>query len=144
MNTKKERQETFVLNLLDGMTQTQAYLKAYGGKSAKAASVNASRLMRQEHIQKRYQELKDRIVTDRIMSIQQRKERLTEIAAEDIIKGGVVTRSTNVSAIDTLNKMDGIYKDSSTIISNTQVVFAIGKGYERDGIDSPAKCKDII
>ena len=74
------KQENFVINLLKGMNQTQAYQLAYGCKSVNVAKVGASRLLTNVNIKAKYQELISHTESAAVMSVEERKARLSEIA----------------------------------------------------------------
>jgi hypothetical protein len=73
-----QRQELFCQGVFEGKTATEAYILA--GYSDKGARRCASRLLANEDIQARIKELNDAAVTDKVMSVAERKERLSEIA----------------------------------------------------------------
>lgn len=119
------KQEKFVQNIISGMTQRQAYKKAYKAKySEKSIDEKACVLFNSEKVQKRYKELLGKVEDKTIMSAQERMEWLTGVIKnqekeEIYIKsedGKVKVRnknadlSTKIKAIDTLNKMSGEYK----------------------------------
>ena len=77
-----QRQENFCLNVFSGMPQREAYLKAgYSPNSSLAViDVNASKLAKNNKVLLRLEELRSKAESDKIMSVQERKERLSEIA----------------------------------------------------------------
>jgi phage terminase small subunit len=118
------KQEKFVRNLIQGMTQREAYKNAYDceNMSDESIDVAACRLFNDSKISLRYQELQERLTNATIMTAEERLEYLT-----DIIKGiqgetilqvvdgeeteiNVPTSLKNkLSAIDLMNKMQGEY-----------------------------------
>ena len=74
------KQENFVINLLKGMNQSAAYQLAYGCKSANVAKVNASRLLTKANVKAKYEELTKQTESAAVMSVEERKARLSEIA----------------------------------------------------------------
>jgi len=74
------KQENFVINLLKGMNQTEAYRLAYGCKSTNVAKVNASKLLTKTNVRAKYQELTKQTESAAVMSVEERKARLSEIA----------------------------------------------------------------
>ncbi|MFA5937447.1 MAG: terminase small subunit [Candidatus Paceibacterota bacterium] len=75
------KQEKFVLNVLSGMSQSEAYRKAgYACKNVAVVTNNASRLARKDCILKRITELRGQVASDKILTVTQRKEILSEIA----------------------------------------------------------------
>src|SRR5574343_963874 len=73
-----QRQELFCQGLFSGKTGTQAYIGA--GYSPKNAASGAVQLLRNPNVQARIKELNDAAATDKVMSVSERKERLSEIA----------------------------------------------------------------
>ena len=99
------KQEQFVKNIvLEQMNYTEAYRNAYNAEnmSDKTISEKASRLKDQDKIRARIKELSAEIVSPKIMTVQQRAERLTEFAQDE-------DRNVAMKAIDLLNKMTGEY-----------------------------------
>ena len=78
-----QKQEKFVLYIFSGMTQREAWIQA--GYSSnypmKVVDSNACNLFHTNKVQARYRELQDKIVSDKIMTVTQRLERLSEIAS---------------------------------------------------------------
>ena len=76
------KQERFAFNLFMGMQQREAYIKAgYSNKAAVAViDVNASKLANNNKILLRVKELHDNQHSSEIMSLDERKKRLSEIA----------------------------------------------------------------
>ena len=105
MLTKK--QEMFVQNIINGMSQREAYKNAYSVKtmSDNAIDREASLLMKNPKLSQRFKELRDEFVKPTIMTAQERLEMLTEIvkASEehDI--------NARLKALDIMNKMTGEY-----------------------------------
>lgn len=81
MQNLTTRQERFVLNLFSGMTQRESWIQAGYSSNYPMAVVdkNACLLAGKSKIQVRLQELRDKAASERIMDIQERKERLSEI-----------------------------------------------------------------
>ena len=100
------KQEQFVQNILQGMSQAAAYRAAYSCKnmSDNAIYVNASKLAGDAKVALRLKELRDKLAKPSIMSAQKRLEWLTErIEDED------VDINAKLKAIDIMNKMQGEY-----------------------------------
>ena len=76
------KQEKFAFNLFMGMQQREAYISAgYSKKAATAViDVNASKLANNNKIILRVKELHDNQHSPEIMSVEERKKRLSEIA----------------------------------------------------------------
>jgi phage terminase small subunit len=77
-----QKQETFCLNLFQGMSQHEAYLKAgYSNKQSPAViDKNASILAKTSKVLVRIDELRKKAEDDSVMDVLERKQRLTEIA----------------------------------------------------------------
>ncbi len=76
-----QKQEKFVLNLFSGMNQTKAYMEAgYSCRKLTTITANASRLAITANVLQRLNELKAKAESDKIMSVTERRERLSEIA----------------------------------------------------------------
>lgn len=98
------KQEAFVQNIMQGMSQADAYRSAYNSKrmSDKTIHEAASRLMNDSKVTARLTELREQIANDSIMSAKKRAERLTEFANDG-------DPNVAMKAIDLLNKMTGEY-----------------------------------
>lgn len=98
------KQELFVQNIIQGMSQADAYRSAYpkNRMSDKTIWESASKLMANPKVSTRLCELREKIADEKIMSAQRRAERLTEFAGNE---DPVVA----MRAIDLLNKMTGEY-----------------------------------
>jgi len=93
-----EKQESFTLFIFKGMNQREAYVKAgYAFKSSLAVmDANASRLANNEKVKTRLAELQKRAEDASVMSVLERKQRLTEMARGDLADfvdsdGGTIT-----------------------------------------------------
>lgn len=108
-----QKQETFALNLFKGMYQRDAYIDAYKATySMETVDANASRLAHNVKVLARLQELQEAIVDTTVMTVQERKERLSKIGNEELLSSkGSIIRSGNIQAIDLLNKMERIYEE---------------------------------
>ncbi len=118
------KQEQFVKNIIDGMSQADAYRSAYDTQRMKDKTVweKASALMKNDKVTARLQELRDQLAKPTIMSAQERLELLTRIAKGEepekianIVNGEVIIQEvpaslrTRKDAIDVMNKMTGEY-----------------------------------
>lgn len=115
------KQEKFVQNLVKGMSQREAYKNSYNASNMQDDSIDvkASQLFKQDKIRVRYDELIDMTAKETILSVQERKELLTKIAKAEEYEsysgndGELYTSppriDTRIKALDTLNKMDGVY-----------------------------------
>lgn len=100
------KQEAFVQNIIQGMSQADAYRSAYSTKrmSDNAIYREASLLVASPKIAQRLQELRNELAKPSIMTAQQRMEWLTSIIQSD-----EETTSDKLKASDQLNKMEGKY-----------------------------------
>lgn len=118
------KQEKFVQNLIKGMSQREAYKKAYNARyKDEVIDVRACELFNSSKIQVRYKELMDQLEDDSIMSAKERMKWLSEVVKNEQKetvyyqvngKSTPIERTadlnTKIKAIDTLNKMSGEYK----------------------------------
>lgn len=98
------KQEKFVKNIIDGMSQADAYRNSYDASRMTDKSVweKASALMNNVKVTARLTELREQIANESIMSAKKRAERLTEFANDG-------DSNVAMKAIDLLNKMTGEY-----------------------------------
>ena len=98
------KQEKFVKNIIDGMSQADAYRHSYDASRMTDKSVweKASALMNNVKVTARLTELREQIANESIMSAKKRAERLTEFANDG-------DPNVAMKAIDLLNKMTGEY-----------------------------------
>lgn len=133
---KNARHEKFVLNLLKGMTQTEAAIQA--GYASSRAYETSSELVRKSKIIARREELQVATATEGVLTVTQRKERLSELAKEDNTGQFGLNRSPNISAIAELNKMEGSYAPEKHAILGDiliEVVYREDHGQERTSED---------
>lgn len=101
------RQEKFVQNLIQGMSQRQAYLDAFpSSKKWKPETVDnkAYILAKTDEILARLEELKTESANAAILK---RIDKM--VILSDMVRNQEVSYNTRLSAIDILNKMDGDY-----------------------------------
>lgn len=100
------KQEKFVQNIIEGMSQADAYRNAYSTKrmSDNAIYREASVLMTNHKISQRLQELRTQMMNPSIMTAQKRLEWLT-----GVIQDEDESTSDKLKAIDIMNKMQGEY-----------------------------------
>jgi phage terminase small subunit len=100
------KQEAFVQNIIQGMSQADAYRSAYSCKnmSDNAIYVNASKLASDAKVTLRLKELREQLAKPSIMSAQERLKWLTDRIADDN-----VDINAKLKAIDIMNKMQGEY-----------------------------------
>lgn len=118
------KQEQFVQNIMQGMSQADAYRSAYPKQrmSDKTVWEAASRLMKSDKVIARLDELRGQIATTNIMTAQERLEYLTRVVRgiekekETVVVDGKpvevempVAIKTRIDAIDKMNRMTGEY-----------------------------------
>ena len=115
------KQEKFIQNIINGMSQRQAYKDAYNAKySDKAIDEKASTLFNSEKVQERYRELIKQLEDKSIMSAKEGMKWLTDVINDSVtdevfLNGSIIpTRktadiATKIKAVDILNKMSGEY-----------------------------------
>ena len=111
-----DKQELFSIEVvMNGGNATEAYEKAYDCKNMSIQVIynEASKLKRSRKVSVRIKELRMATFTKSILSIEERKEVLSELA----LLG-------NEKAIDLLNKMDGVY-DKKEAEGNQEITLKI-------------------
>ena len=120
------KQEKFIQNIINGMSQRQAYKDAYNANySDKSIDEKASTLFNSEKVQERYKELMRKLEDEAIMSAKERMIWLSKIVNGEILEDVPVMTDiknekvntikcptkidTKLKALDTLNKMSGEY-----------------------------------
>lgn len=100
------KQEKFVQNIIQGMSQAEAYRNSYDTTrmSDKTIWEHASRLMAKDKVEARIKEIRDTITQKNVMSAQERLEWLTSL-----IQDNKVSISDKLKASDQMNKMQGEY-----------------------------------
>lgn len=99
------KQEAFCKHIVyDGMNYSEAYRNSYNAEKMTDKTINekASRLKDEGKIKARIKELRADIDTPKIMSVQRRAEKLSELAENE-------DANVSMKAIDLLNKMTGEY-----------------------------------
>ena len=123
------KQEKFVRNLIQGMSQREAYKNSYDAEnmSDKVIDNEASLLFNSREISMRYQELQDRLDKHTIMTAQERLEYLTEIVQGLQLDNNDAPAdlNTKLRAIDLMNKMQGEYVQKIEADVNSEVNITI-------------------
>ena len=134
------KQEKFVRNLIQGMSQREAYKNSYDAEnmSDEAIDVEACRLFKDPKISLRYKELQDRLDDATIMTAKERLEYLTEVILGlqgenivEIVEGEAIERTVPISvknklsAIDLMNKMQGEYVQKIQADVNSDITISI-------------------
>lgn len=113
------RYEKFVQCLIAGMSQRKAYKEAFkqSGKWKDSTVDNkACKLFRESEIKARYEELQAETQDEAIMTRKKRMIRLSKIAQDEEKDANV-----QIKAIDTLNKMDGLYTNKVEMTANIDI-----------------------
>lgn len=123
------KQEKFVRNLIQGMSQREAYKNSYDAEnmSDKVIDNEASKLFNSREISVRYKELQDSLDKHTIMTAQERLEYLTGIIKgiereQDEVPADL---NTKIRAIDIMNKMQGEYVQKIEADVNSEVNITI-------------------
>ena len=119
------KQEKFIQNIINGMSQRQAYKDAYNAKyKDEDIDSKASNLFNSDKVQARYKELLKELEDKSIMSAKERMIWLTEVInniqreevfvrnsdGEEVLMGSKnADLSTKIKALDILKKMSGEY-----------------------------------
>lgn len=100
------KQEKFVQNIIEGMSQADAYRSAYDASrmTDKTIHERASVLANQDKVKARILELREQLANEKIMSAQKRLEWLTELVGDNI-----TPTEHKLRALDIMNKMTGEY-----------------------------------
>lgn len=100
------KREKFCQNLINGMTQTDAYRAAYNtkGMSDRVVWQEASLLAKNPKVALRLKELREELAEANRMTVEERFAWLSKLVREN----GACT-SDKLKAIDQMNKMEGVY-----------------------------------
>lgn len=125
------KQEMFVQNLVKGMSQREAYKKAYNATyDPKAIDSKACNLFNSDKIQARYRELMEEVKDEAIMTAIERRKWLTNVingkelekveitladGQKELVGSKEADLNTKMKAMDMLNKMDGEYVSNHKI-----------------------------
>lgn len=114
------KQEKFIQNIVQGMSQREAYKNSYNANNMKDSTIDkkASELFQKGEIRGRYEELLKKIEDKTIMTAEERQIWLSKVVKGDIkitreyddeIKEYEPYMSDRLKAMDILNKMTGQY-----------------------------------
>lgn len=118
------KREKYVLNLINGMSQREAYKSAFDAKNMKDATIDkrASELFQKGEVKGRYDELLKEIKNKSIMTAEERQIWLSKVIKGEIkdtyhyfFDGEYIEDerepdiNSKIKALDTLNKMTGEY-----------------------------------
>lgn len=100
------KQEKFVQNLINGMSQREAYKNSYDAENMADSTIDskACNLLKKDKVRARYKELLDEMKDKAVMSAFEKRMLLRQIAFDS-----ESSRADKIRAIDTDNKMAGEY-----------------------------------
>jgi len=101
-NKLNPQQLAFCLNIAEGLTQSEAYRKAYPDSSQQASNANSARLIIVDSVKSEITRLRDITHTDRKLSRMEKREILAEIAVDP-----QASNADRIRAISTDNSMAG-------------------------------------
>ena len=118
MSKLNQRQENYCLNIVQGMTQHEAYTKAgYKPGSNGNARANASELTAMPNIRQRIEELREPVVEAVVTSLKERLEIYSEMASlpvdYDKLSGDSKLKA-KLESLHRLNQMERVYSDAPT------------------------------
>ena len=135
------RQEAFCLHYAKTGNATESYKQAgFEAKTAKAIYANANRLLKNDKVKARLQELAEELATDKIANIKEIQERLTRILRMEETEDQIVVEGNGdgcsdariikkrpalkdvIKAGETLGKMQGAF-DSKIQVEMTVPIF---------------------
>jgi phage terminase small subunit len=115
------KRERFIQNLINGMSQREAYKHSYNAEKMKDTTIDnkASELFKNGEVRARYDEVLKKLEDDAIMSSKERMKWLSKVVSGEVknttydSEGNSYEAQAYISdkmkAIDILNKMDGQY-----------------------------------
>ena len=120
------KQEAFCLAYSASGNATESYKKAgYKAKDDNSAAVNASRLIRNDKVQRRLGEIAQQINSKKIMDIREIQERLSDIGRQESTEEYItmdgdrmekhVAAKDALKAMELLGKMQGAFLDRSQV-----------------------------
>lgn len=133
-----QKQENFCLNILQGMSQREAYIQSYKPNYAiTTIDANASRLASNEKVLKRLTELREKAQNSKIASVIERKEILSEIARASMANFVEVGQDGAWFNIDNTNL-------NNRAISSVQSKTVVGKDGADDAVFIRVNLRDPI
>ena len=133
-----QKQENFCLNILQGMSQREAYIQSYKPNYAiTTIDANASRLASNEKVLKRLSELREKAQNNKIASVIERKEILSEIARASMANFVEVGQDGAWFNIDNTNL-------NNRAISSVQSKTVVGKDGADDAVFIRVNLRDPI
>jgi hypothetical protein len=133
-----QKQENFCLNVFQGMSQREAYIQSYKPNYAiTTIDANASRLASNEKVLKRLSELREKAQNNKIASVIERKEILSEIARASMTNFVEVGQDGAWFNIDNTNL-------NNRAISSVQSKTVVGKDGADDAVFIRVNLRDPI
>jgi hypothetical protein len=133
-----QKQENFCLNVFQGMSQREAYIQSYKPNYAiTTIDANASRLASNEKVLKRLTELREKAQNNKIASVIERKEILSEIARASMTNFVEVGQDGAWFNIDNTNL-------NNRAISSVQSKTVVGKDGADDAVFIRVNLRDPI
>lgn len=124
MNDKlTPKQEKFILNIVSGMSQREAYKDAYDAENMKDESIdcNACKLFNDAKIKQRYEDLIKELEKEAVMTALEKRKLLKEMALD---KDNSI--NDRLKALDIDNKMAGEYVTKVEAGINADINITIG------------------
>ena len=114
------KQDNFCLEYIKSGNAAESYKQCYNTENMKPESIyrKATELMANGTITARIEELRSKVVSKAIITLEQRKELLSRFAWEE-------ESDKAMKAIDLLNKMEAIYTIKQDITTNGSITIAI-------------------
>ena len=106
---------------IDGLDATESYMNAFSCSSRETAKRCAWRLKQKPEVQKRVEDLQDRLAFKLSWSKAQSEENLTIIVKESMAKGDAKSMTNAINAIKELNKMCGYHAPIKSETLNIEV-----------------------
>lgn len=116
------RHEAFAQGIAEGMKKKDAYTAAFPNSQRwKDQTIynRASELAKREEVAERVQELQQQATNETILSITRRKEILSQMAEDK-----QESSQARIKAIDTLNRMEGVYTENVNVNGTINNPFA--------------------
>ena len=125
------KQEKYVQGLISGLSQREAYKRAYEASKMKDETIDAraSRLLKEYKISARYEELinehkqkaiwtREKAVNELLFILEYSREDMKENGLEASNKGAFI------DAVKELNKLEQVYKEAESTRANTELTKA--------------------
>jgi len=140
-----QKQETFTLNIFQGMTQREAWKQAGYSTNYPIAHIDrdASLLANSPKILQRFEELREKSESAAVMNVQERKEVLTEIGRANMINFVEVGQDGAWFSIDKTNLNNRALQSvqSKTVIGKDGASDAV---FIRVNLHDPTKAIDLL